>query len=34
MVGHLTLTALEIQRDQTAGGAAATHLILNGSDYY
>jgi hypothetical protein len=29
MVGHLTLTALEIQRDQTAGGAAATHLIFS-----
>ena len=29
MVGHLTLTALEIQRDQTVGGAAATHLIFS-----
>jgi hypothetical protein len=26
MVGHLTLTALEIQRDQTVGGAAATQF--------
>ena len=29
MVGHLTLTALEIQRDQTVGGATATHLIFS-----
>ena len=29
MVRHLTLTALEIQRDHTAGGAAATHLIFS-----
>ena len=26
MVRHLTLTALEIQRDQTVGGAAATQF--------
>ena len=28
MVRHLTLTALEIQRDHTTGGAVATHLIF------
>lgn len=29
MVRHLTLTALEIQRDHTTGGAVATHLIFS-----